>query len=245
MVPTMISTSQERSCSICRHWILAPNAALGECRRGWPLPNGTHRAIWPLTAPTDMCGYFLAPLGSGNQAKITDGEILEMVRAGNYNGLPMKRAWLVTELKDSKGLAKTSALERVARLVREGKLTQGLVVPPKMPRWNIEHPALWIPGSPPDGAVDGDAATVAQDDEPRAPGRPAYEPESFMAALREVAPSESRAVIRADIVRAMRKIVPTLGDGTASRLIAAMVESGQLASDNGQFWAPAPSVDVD
>jgi hypothetical protein len=226
-----------RSCSACRHWVRPEGNELGECRRGWPTPNGQLRAFWPFTAGVDVCGYFAAPAGSGSQAKITDAEIFEMVRTPN--GLPKKRAWLIQDMVAA-GLAKTSAIERVARMVTNGALCVGLVRPPKLPLWKFEHPAVWLPGFPPDGVDGGGTVDEALADR-RPPGRPSYDAEAFMPAVVEAAPSKDRAITAAELRRVMATLVPTIGASTFTRLRSELMDSGKILCEDGLYWA-APAV---
>lgn len=225
-------SESSKACSVCRHWV--PSGGLGECRRGWPTPNGMERAVWPMTRPTDFCGYFAMPAGSGSMAKITDAEILELLRSITVNDMPVKRAWLVDDMM-KRGVARSSALERIERLVRDGALCVGLVRPPGLASWNVNHPAVWLAGKPPAGAG------VEREEVARraGPGRPAYEAAAFVAATRGLAGAS-----KAEVHRAMMKASPGLAFSTATRLMEAMREEGTLTCDNGLWSASEPALEV-
>lgn len=222
-----------RSCAACRHWVVG--GALGECRRGWPTPNGSDRAVWPLTRAEDFCGYFAMPAGSGSMAKITDAEILELLRSITSGKLPVKRAWLVDDMM-KRGVARSSAVERVERLVRDGVLCVGLVKPPGVPKWNVNHPAVWIAGSPPDGA----GAEREENVKRAGPGRPAYGIEAFYEATRGL-----NGVGKMVVHRAMIRAAP-IAFATANRLMEEMRAAGTLRCEDGLWWSaePTPTIEV-
>lgn len=223
----------ESKCESCRHWIALGDNSLGECRRGWPIPNGKERALWPLTMPADVCGYFSRPPGSGSNIKVTDAEIVAMVRATENDANPMKRAWLVNDLV-AKGLARTSALERIKRMVARGDLGCGQP-------GDGGSTIMWLPGKMP--------AVVVAVAGPMAVGRPGYKASDFLSAVGEHLRKRGGSS-KQSIVRVMGVVQPGIGQGTAYRLISAMEETRNIHrnADGLYFWGPcdtSPEPDTD
>lgn len=122
--------TNQRSCSECRNWI----ASRGECRGRTPSPASDGSAVWPITAADDWCGDFAGEAGHGRPAlRVSDDEIVEMVAemqkpmevSGQVvAGRAYRRAALIAALMDRK-MARTPAVKRIEKLVRQGRLSLG------------------------------------------------------------------------------------------------------------------------
>ncbi len=205
-----------KNCSNCRHWTEAT------CRASGPIDSEEGRGIWPVTAPTDWCNRFHVTLPGTIVRKVTDEQVLEIVRVYDRPGdrCAMTMEDLLFALKHEHGLTTTPARRRVEKLVRVGLLGIGDEPPFRKFIEDGSTPFVWL-GS-------GTAPAPERDDRL----------DEFLTVLRSVAPDERSAKSVRGVMKAIAGWMP-LSSTAVHRKLKTLVAAGTVTkTEDGYFAAP-------